>query len=636
MDTLLRAELVAALAEAGVKELTPIQSGVLPHCLDGKDVLAKAKTGTGKTFAFLVPTFERLLRDKPPAATKGCDPVRALVLSSARELGTQIVTQAEKIAIAGLRVETIMGGSSIIPQRERLDPDIVGNSCEYGGSIDLMVATPGRLIEHINTTNGFAARLASCEVLVLDECDQLLDGGFQKDIEAIVAALPAARQTLCFSATVPEKMLSVLGLAMRAEYVTVDCVGDAPPSHASIEQRVVVHELGDSLLMLHRSIRDEMARRPDDYKILAFLPTARQAQFSAAVLTEMGLCVLEIHSRRTAGERTAASDAFRESSKQVLLSSDVSARGVDYPDVSLVLQVGAPASRDIYVQRVGRTGRAGRAGSGTLLLCSYEKGFLSQLEGLPIATGAGAGAGATAGGGGGGGSRTSGGGDDTSSGGGGKVAAEEELAKVQEAAARVSDEVATQTYRAWIVAMNGQRKALKWSKADIVTNANLYARAVLGRTTIPTLPRKTAAEAGLLDVGGLVIEDAPPPAEGANGGGEPGAGPALELKVTFDFKVMGSQLKKDAMAAKSAILALTPEATMAVQAILDKEGEAEVGGFKIVSGMMSAAMVLNAKLLPRNGSSSSVASLDSKQMPRTGSTTSLASSSEADASMPSS
>ena len=161
MDTLLRAELVAALAEAGVKELTPIQSGVLPHCLDGKDVLAKAKTGTGKTFAFLVPTFERLLRDKPPAATKGCDPVRALVLSSARELGTQIVTQAEKIAIAGLRVETIMGGSSIIPQRERLDPDIVGNSCEYGGSIDLMVATPGRLIEHINTTNGFAARLAS-------------------------------------------------------------------------------------------------------------------------------------------------------------------------------------------------------------------------------------------------------------------------------------------------------------------------------------------------------------------------------------------------------------------------------------------------------------------------------------------
>ena len=167
-------------------------------------------------------------------------------------------------------------------------------------------------------------------MLILDECDQLLDGGFQQDIEAIVAALPPSRQTLCFSATVPEKMLSVLGLAMRAEYVTVDCVGDAPPSHALIEQAVVVHSLERSLLALYASIRGEMAARPADFKILAFLPTARQAHFSAAVLEQMGLSVLQIHSRRTAAERTAASDAFRERTQQVLLSSDVSARGVDY------------------------------------------------------------------------------------------------------------------------------------------------------------------------------------------------------------------------------------------------------------------------------------------------------------------
>ena len=293
----IREALVTALADAGVDELTPIQIGVLPHVLAGADVLAKAKTGTGKTFAFLVPTVERLLCSTAAPLPGGVDPVRALVLSSARELGTQIVTQAKRLG-DNISIETIMGGSSIIPQRERLDPAVVGSSCQYGGPIDLMVATPGRLIEHINTTNGFSARLAACEVLVLDECDQLLDGGFQKDIEAIVAVLPGSRQTLCFSATVPDKMLAVLSLALRADYVTVDCVGDAPPSHALIEQRVVVHSLERSLLALYASICAEVARRPADYKILAFLPTARQAQFSTAVLAEMGLDVLEIHSRR--------------------------------------------------------------------------------------------------------------------------------------------------------------------------------------------------------------------------------------------------------------------------------------------------------------------------------------------------
>ena len=147
-----REALVTALADAGVAELTPIQTGVLPHVLAGSDVLAKAKTGTGKTFAFLMPTVERLLRNDAAALPGGVDPVRALVLSSARELGTQIFSQAEKLT-AGLAdgsftIETIMGGSSITPQRERLDPALVGSSCKYGGRIDLMIATPGRLIEH--------------------------------------------------------------------------------------------------------------------------------------------------------------------------------------------------------------------------------------------------------------------------------------------------------------------------------------------------------------------------------------------------------------------------------------------------------------------------------------------------------
>jgi len=597
-----REALVKALADAGVAELTPIQTGVLPHVLAGSDVLAKAKTGTGKTFAFLVPTVERLLRSDAAALPGGVDPVRALVLSSARELGNQIASQAEKLTagLSSFTTETIMGGSSITPQRERLDPILVGSSCKYGGRIDLMIATPGRLIEHLNTTAGFAARLAGCELLILDECDQLLDGGFQQDIETIVAVLPTTRQTLCFSATVPEKMLDVLGLAMRAAHVTVDCVGDAPPSHALIAQTVVVHSLERSLLALYASIRAEMLSRPTDYKILAFLPTARQASFCTAMLEELGLDVLQIHSRRTATERTAASDTFRQKTQQVLLSSDVSARGVDYPDVTLVLQVGAPSSRDIYVQRVGRTGRAGRAGAATLLLCAYEQGFMTHLEGLPIKVVQSAGATAEA----------------------AEIA---DLARVREAAARVPDELATQTYRAWIVAMNGQRKALKWSKTEIVANANLYAREVLGRSVVPTLPKKTAVEHGLLGLAGLTIDDSPSASDvaaeaAAAAAAAEAAAPAYELAIKFDWPAFCRVLRKDAGDAKAAVVALGDEAAMALQATLDQEGEAEVGGYRIVAGMVSVSMVERQMAISR---SSSAVSLD--RMTRVASATSIAS-----------
>ncbi|KOO34450.1 hypothetical protein Ctob_011525 [Chrysochromulina tobinii] len=578
----IREELVRALADAGVKELTPIQSECLPHCLAGSDVLAKAKTGTGKTFAFLLPTFERLARSNSRRPLpSGVDPVRALVLSSARELGTQIVTQAEKLAasLPQYNVETIMGASSVTPQRERLDPSIAERfSAQYGGVVDVMVATPGRLIEHLHSTSSFAARLAGVEVLILDECDMLLDGGFQRDIEEIISALPAGRQTLCFSATVPEKMLAVLGLALRPDHVVVDCVGEVTAdAHSQIVQRVLVHPLDRSMVALYALIREEMASHPDTYKVMAFLPTARQVQFSTLCLVEMGIAVLEIHSRRTATERSYASDTFRKHTKQVLLSSDVSARGVDYPDVTLVLQVGSPASRDVYVQRIGRTGRAGASGAAILLLCEYEKSFLSTLKGLPI--------------------------EHMASDNLGSV---EEMRAVRAAAARVDDEVATQTYRAWIVAMNGQRKALKWSKPDIVTNANLYAREVLGRTTIPTLPRKAAVECALVGLAGLNIEETPSDADAA-AEAKAEAAPQLELVVKFDFAALGLAFKKDAMAAKAAIVALTEPESIALQASLDSIGEAMVGGYRITPLMVTLRMV--EKRLSKNESSSSVSSL---------------------------
>lgn len=432
--------LLSALAEMGVTALTPVQVATLPHGLGGADLMAKAKTGTGKTLAFLLPTVERLLSNAgtgPPMAD-GVDPVRALVLSSTRELATQIVTQAEKLTaqLPSFNIDAVLGGSSIIPQRERLDPLLPERSaCKYGGTVDLMVATPGRLLEHIESTDGFCARLLGVQVLVLDEVDQLLDGGFQRDIEAVVAKLSVERQTLAFSATAPKKLLQVLSLALRTGFVTVDCVGEEESgTHAAIGQSCVVHPLEHSLLALLSSVREEMAINPDDYKVLAFLPTARQTQFSCAVLQAIGMDVIQIHSRCSTSERVAASDRFRDQPRQILLSSDVSARGVDYPNVTLVLQAGAPPSKEVYIQRLGRTGRAGRQGRGLLLLATHEKNFIPQLKGLPIRQDAYAGA------------------DDDA------------LQALRGAAASVADELAEQTYRAWVMAMGGLRKSYSWSK----------------------------------------------------------------------------------------------------------------------------------------------------------------------------
>jgi len=291
--------------------------------------------------------------------------------------------------------------------------------------------------------------------------------------------------------------------------------------------------------------------------------------------------------------------------------------------VSLVLQVGAPSGRDVYVQRVGRTGRAGRAGAGTLLLCAYEKGFMAQLEGLPIAD----------------------------AGGDAALGTEEELSRVQAAAARVPDELATQvhhtrcssslrvnpnpspnpnpnanpdqTYRAWIVAMNGQRKALKWSKVEIVTNANLYAREVLGRSVVPTLPRKTAVEHGLMGLAGLTIDDSPSASDVAAeaAAAAEAAGPVYELALKFDWPAFCKTLRKDATAAKAAVVALSAEAAMELQATLEKDGEAEVGGYRIVAGMVCASMVEK----PMSRSSSAVSMSQMSQMSRIASAASIAS-----------
>jgi len=594
-DARVSADIVTALVATGISSLTPVQREVLPLALAGKDVLAKAKTGTGKTMAFLIPSVARLLRNEAPPAP--VDPIRVLILSGTRELASQIEAQAARLVanVPGLKLDCVLGGTSAVSQRERLDPDYVGQSKSgnkrYEGRVDVMVATPGRLLEHLTGTNGFAARLATVETLVLDEVDQLLDGGFQRDIERIISALrpssddAGGRQTLAFSATVPERVKATLGIALRANYETVDTAAgfqkvseggeeggaggtDANDSHARITQSYSVHSVEDSLAAFGVCVAREMAAKPNDFKMLVFLPTARQTQFVASVLraVEGSPRVLEIHSRVSQKLRDSAADDFRNSKQVVMLSSDVSARGVDYPDISMVVQLGAPSSREVYVQRLGRTGRNGASGAGMLLLSDYEKGFVtSELAGLPIANVPWVLE-------------------------GDKQSAVADPSLLLAAAAGVDDKTAAETYRAWLMANAAIRKKNRWSKEDFVAQANAFAAGVLGRSTPPAIGQDTATLLGLAGVEGLRVIEAEtqdePLCEVAEALGEESVECQVEFAVQVNTQLMGAAMKAAGKAKHISELArhineLGQEGLVALKSELETHSSAEVLGFRV-------------------------------------------------------
>jgi ATP-dependent RNA helicase MSS116 len=208
------------------------------------------------------------------------------------------------------------------------------------GELDILVATPGRLNDHLQNTRDFSQRLGGISFLILDEGDQLLDQGFRSAIEAVLKFLPAQRQTMCFSATVPASLKQVLSIALKRDYVTCDTVGIDKDTHdsAMVPQAVGFTELKDQMAAMYCLIAEEMRQDPN-HKVIIFMPTARQTQFVAESLGAAGIQTLEIHSRKSQVHRSRTSDQFRAAKCAVMSSSDVSARGVDYPDVTLVIQV---------------------------------------------------------------------------------------------------------------------------------------------------------------------------------------------------------------------------------------------------------------------------------------------------------
>lgn len=357
-----------------------VQSQCIPVALTGKDIVAKAKTGTGKTLAFLIPLVELVLAKKSslPAPT-GPRPVRALVISPTRELAQQIEEEALRLGkFHSIRLACVVGGLAINKDLRVL---------QQGQGLDLLIATPGRLKDLLQNHGGIAQSLDSLVALVLDEADRLLDMGFKPDLDAIFRMLPGPdrRQTQLFSATFPANVQEMTARTLKRDHTVVNTVGDEDDqTHKHVMQESIIVPLAQQYEALYELINQHKQANPQ-YKIIVFFTTARVASFSSRLFNQANCPTLELHSRLSQSKRTKTSDQFREGKQLVLFSSDVSARGLDFPGVSLIIQIGITAA-DQYVHRLGRTARAGNEGHGIIMLAPFEKRFLSQLVGggLPI------------------------------------------------------------------------------------------------------------------------------------------------------------------------------------------------------------------------------------------------------------
>ncbi|KAG2003531.1 RNA helicase [Coprinopsis cinerea AmutBmut pab1-1] len=367
---------------------------------ESKDLLVKARTGTGKTIAFLVPALEarvKQLEDVAPGDRRvqhryAMDNVGALVISPTRELATQIVQEAQKLTThhPGYQVPMFVGG---LDKRRQLE-------AFQRGRKDILVATPGRLMDMLtDSRSGVAQTLKNTKMLILDEADTLLDMGFRDDIEAIMRYLPdtTIRQTLLFSATVSPQIQQIAQRHLSENQLFINCVSDdTSPVHAHIPQyHTIIPSPKDQIPHVLRLIFQDQLEHGDKSKIIIFLPTTKMTQLLSTILYELSTAsfpmtrtyTYEIHSKKSMSGRTSASNGFRKSNRaSILVTSDVSARGVDYPGVTRVIQLGLPSKPEQYVHRVGRTGRGGsNIGRGDLVIAAWEHEFVKRnLSHIPL------------------------------------------------------------------------------------------------------------------------------------------------------------------------------------------------------------------------------------------------------------
>jgi ATP-dependent RNA helicase RhlE len=350
----LHPDLLRGLHGLGFTEATPIQTKAIPPAREGRDVLACAMTGSGKTAAFLLPILHRLI-GKPRGVT------RVLVLAPTRELAAQIDQHRRELGrFVPVTGAAVFGGVGMEPQEVAIRR-----------GVDILVATPGRLLDHLSRPY---ARLTGIEVLVLDEADRMLDMGFLPDIRRIMKLLPATeRQTLMFSATLPPE-ITALARELLRDPARIDVERPAAPavgiSHTAYP---VSAELKLPLLV-------ELLRRPEVRNMLVFTRTKHRANRLAEGLVRRGVSADRIHGNRSQAQRTQALAAFKAGKTRVLVATDVAARGIDVTGLSHVVNFDVPAAPDDYIHRVGRTARAGEVGDAVTLVSSQEEADLRGIE----------------------------------------------------------------------------------------------------------------------------------------------------------------------------------------------------------------------------------------------------------------
>jgi ATP-dependent RNA helicase RhlE len=354
----LSAELLRAVSEKGYTQATPIQLKAIPVILEGKDILAGAQTGTGKTAGFTLPLLQRLSAT-PHGAHRT---IRSLILTPTRELAAQV---EESVRVYGkhlpLKSTVIYGGVGFNPQADKL---------RHG--VDILVATPGRLLDHVSQRT---VDLSHVEILVLDEADRMLDMGFIRDIRKILALLPKKRQNLLFSATFSDEIKQLADSLLNAPVL----IEVARRNTAAELVSQVVHPVDRAR---KRELLSHLIHSQGWKQVLVFTRTKHGANRLAEQLEDDGISATAIHGNKSQGARTKALADFKKGSVRVLAATDIAARGLDIDQLPHVVNYELPNVPEDYVHRIGRTGRAGKEGEALSLVCVDERDFLRDIERL--------------------------------------------------------------------------------------------------------------------------------------------------------------------------------------------------------------------------------------------------------------
>ena len=356
----LRAELLRAVTESGYTTPTPIQKQAIPSVLEGRDIMGGAQTGTGKTAGFTLPLLQRLMESGD--VKKSRPPLRALVLTPTRELAAQVYESVQTYGrYLPLKSAVVFGGVKINPQIKKLH-----------GGVDILVATPGRLLDHVSQNT---VDLSKIEILVLDEADRMLDMGFIRDIRKVLALLPKHKQTLLFSATFSNEIKRLANELLHSPTL----IEVAQRNTASERVSQVVHPVDKGR---KRELLSFLIGSNNWQQVLVFTRTKHGANRLTKQLETDGITAAAIHGNKSQAARTRALAEFKEGKIRVLVATDIAARGLDIDQLPHVVNFELPNVAEDYVHRIGRTGRAGNEGEAMSLVCVDELKLLKDIERL--------------------------------------------------------------------------------------------------------------------------------------------------------------------------------------------------------------------------------------------------------------